>query len=314
MRERSTTIGNLLLIGLGLPWGYFADGTSRKRGNIRRRRTRYISNADKYLEEYLQGLKGPFHSRVGGVKEILWSEDEESLVFDARVFSMPNKPTQPPAMPPAMPPTREDRDELIQKKCGITEIERKRDILTEVLKISDQSTLTNPQTNQFKALTWLDEVDPAIICPEKKDRINQRYRLALLYYELGGSSWTRCRAAKDATDSDEEKCPGKPFLDKANECEWGGMDCGDSYNDVTAEWLDAYYPLKGFDLASNNLVGEIYDEFYDFRDLTYIAIQENAVLGFLEPFCEARDDSLPQIRADCGGPDPEIICTCCKCY
>jgi len=264
------TICNILLISSRLPWVCQSDGRVEIKGKIRRR-TRYIPKiADRHERFYLIS------------QDSFLTSDQEKF-FRGISFSMPDALTKFPAKPSA----REDRDLLIQNKCGVTAIERSRDILTELLTVSHSSTLINPETSQFKARKWLDEVDPAIICPQNKERIDQRYRLALLYFELGGGSWTRCKALQDVSDSDnEEGCPGTRFLDKTNECEWYGMSCGDNYNDITADWLDAYYPLEVLDLQSNNLVGQLYDEFYDFRNLKEIYLNSNNLSGTINEVIE----------------------------
>lgn len=244
MKEYSaSTIGHLLLVGAGLPWACLGDGDKDGAARNIRRRTRYIS---KIADRKGSFLENPFFAR-------------NEIDITSRIsFSMPDVPT-------AAPVKREDRGVLIQNKCGVTALERSRDILTELLSVSDSSSLTNPETSEFKAREWLDNADPAIICAGNKERIVQRYRIAFLYFELGGSSWTRCKAEQDITDSDEEdECPGKRFLDGANECEWGGMSCGDAYSNATAEWLGAYYPLEIFNPESNNSNGERFGDFYGF--------------------------------------------------
>mmetsp|Transcript_21265 Transcript_21265/g.52679 ORF Transcript_21265/g.52679 Transcript_21265/m.52679 type:complete len:357 (+) Transcript_21265:132-1202(+) len=261
-RCSTSTFCNLVLIGACLPWDCVGDEVQvvAARRNVRRR-TRFVAPRFDDTEDTLLALAS------------LIREDED---FASRVssYSMPKNPTTP-----TKPPGREDRDILIQNKCGVTAIERSRDILTELLTVSDASALTNPYTSQFKAREWVDKNDPAIICSMNKKRIDQRYRLALLYYELGGSSWTRCKAEDDVDDSTEEECPGNRFLDKSNECEWYGMICGDSFNVATAEWMDAYYPLEVLDLQSNNLSGKLYKEFYDFPKLKEIFLNDNSLSG-----------------------------------
>jgi hypothetical protein len=42
------------------------------------------------------------------------------------------------------------------------------------------------------ALNWLDTEDVVIICATSQERIEQRYRMALLYYQMGGPEWTNC--------------------------------------------------------------------------------------------------------------------------
>ena len=290
MKECSTfPICTLILIATCLPWGCFGDGASGVRRNVRRR-TRFIPKIADRREKPIS-------------EDLIFILDNEDIAFRQISFSMPDAPT----VAPTKPPTSEDRDVLIQNKCGVTAIERSRDILTELLTVSDSSTLTNPETSQFKARQWLDNVDPAIICPQNKDRIDQRYRLALLYFELGGSTWTRCRAEQDVTDSVEKECPGKRFLDEANECEWYGIICGDSYNSPIAEWLDAYYPMEVLNLQSNNLNGELFEEFYGFRNLKEIFLNNNALSGTInEAIGNFQNVTVLQLESNLfEGPIPE---------
>jgi len=153
--------------------------------------------------------------------------------------------------------------------------------------VSGASSLIDPKTSQFLARDWIDNIDPAIICSEDGDRIRQRYRLALLYFELGGEQWKRCRAEAERTRVKyenidirvDEGCPGVPFLDEKNECEWYGMSCGESYDSEEAESFDTYFPLEVLDLQSNNLAGPLFDEIYGFERLQSLSLQDNALVG-----------------------------------
>jgi hypothetical protein len=153
-----------------------------------------------------------------------------------------------------------------------------------LLKVSRAPGLVDPATSQYAARDWIDNVDEAVICPENPERIHQRYRLALLYYEMGGSEWTICdsigierpRNIYDETGIHaDDFCSGVPFLDKKNECEWYGMSCGDSYTDMEGEWLDTYFPLEVIDLRSGNLDGELFDELYGFEALKELLLSGN---------------------------------------
>ena len=260
----TSTICNLILIGTCLPWGCVGDEAVVVHRNVRRR-TRFI-------KPRLEAVKGKLMSQVS-----LFLDDKE---FNFRAeFSMPGSPT----MIPVKPPAREGRDTLIQNKCGVTALERSRDILSELLTVSDASALRNPETSQYKAREWLDNIDKAIICSDNTDRIDQRYRLALLYYELGGSTWTRCKADQDViASSKEEECPGKRFLDMSDECDWYGMKCDESYNVATTEGMDAYYPLEVLNIQSNNVNGELYKEFYGFPSLKQILLSDNSLSGTID--------------------------------
>jgi len=242
-------------------------------------------------------------------EDFMATQDEYDEYMDYRgVFSVSDTidPNPMPTESPAKPPSRKDRDLVVKNKCGISAIERSRDILTELLTVSDAQHLTNPETSQFKAREWVDNIDSALICPENIDRICQRYKLALLYYELGGSEWTRCRAEQDSTSSERE-CPGKPFLSKGNECEWGGISCGADYDSVTAEWLDAYYPLEVINLQSNNLEGKLYDEFYEFTSLKDLFLNNNNLAGVIDNKIGGfRDMNILQLEFNSfGGSVPE---------
>lgn len=257
----SMTICNLLLIGAFRLWG--CSGNEELRGNkISRRRLRYV----------------PTSPVVSNIPVSAEDKELEDFGFRGISFSMPPEPNTTTS--PAKPPTREDRDLVIQAKCGVTAIERSRDILAELLTVSDAMDLTNPETSQYKARDWLDNIDAAVVCSANIDRIEQRYRLALLYFELGGSQWKRCRAEEDAS-STEEECPGKRFLSKGNECEWGMMYCT-NYDSATAEWLDAYYPLEVMNLQSNNLKGELFKEFYEFTNLKEVFLNDNSLAGQID--------------------------------
>ena len=88
-------------------------------------------------------------------------------------------------------------------KCGVTAIERSRDILTILSGVSNPVDLVTPSSPQFKARFWLDNIDPAIICASSVEHVKQRYRVALLYFQLGGPEWYNCRAAIDSGIDDD---------------------------------------------------------------------------------------------------------------
>ena len=308
----STTICNILFLGIGFLWSCNGDNDDNnnnsnnsnnassahvhvKAKNVRRR-TRYIPRVVVDLS---------FNSNyVGMVPLSLQQQDNDNdtpVLLEADVnsifFSMDTSLPEPTSMPtksvdnpiaevptpPEEPPTREDRDLLIQTKCDTTAIERSRDILSELLTVSDSSSLINPETSQFKARDWLDNIDSAIICPGESERIHQRYRLALLYYQLGGDQWTRCSSQEkhtssllslpvsskvdDDDDDEEEECPENPWLGAGNECQWYGMSC--SGDDATSNDDDdnEYRPLEVLNLQSNNLSGELFDELVGLEQL-----------------------------------------------
>lgn len=151
------------------------------------------------------------------------------------------------------------------------------------------------------ARDWLDNNDEAIICATASDRIEQRYRLALLYYGMEGAYWYNCAAAEDAgpesfcleedlryirrmtgsqttdamenTDSHRDLQGSQSekravrWLNGVHECEWFGLDCGAGYTSEAGAAKDAHFPLVTIDLSSNNLQGPLYDELFGFPEL-----------------------------------------------
>ena len=314
---KRSTIYNLIIVGGFLPWDCVGGETGIERTN-RRRRARFVRPTIEEAREKSEALaalilgdqdfsfradfsdreddvdgddgkgKGSKSSKSSkskgkgskGSKSPKSSKSAKSSDYEVKGSKSKGKGSKGSKGSKGDLPKPRNRDTLIQEKCGLTALERSRDILTVLLQISDTQSLTNPEASQFKARDWVDNIDEAIICADNKARIEQRYRLALLYYELGGSQWTRCKAATDVIAKHKDKgCPGTRFLDKADECEWYGVDCGDSYNVATAEWMDAYYPIESLDLQSNNLQGELYDEFYGFTSLKELRFNDNSLSG-----------------------------------
>lgn len=109
-------------------------------------------------------------------------------------------PTGSPVLYPTPPVV--DHEEAVLVKCGVTSLERSRDILSILSLISDPVDLVSPSTPQFQARDWLDNADPAVVCADAAERIAQRYRVALLYFNLGGPTWFNCRALEDADEND----------------------------------------------------------------------------------------------------------------
>ena len=216
----------------------------------------------------------------------------------------------PETFVPSPIPFVSERDLIIQDKCGVTELDRSRDILALLMSVSEGIMLVSPDTSQYLARTWIDEIDDAIICTTDADRLLQRYRASLLYYQLNGPLWTNCRAAADSDGEDECKeveeegmiepvggvrrvlessaehrrlkrnrrlqqddtpsVPAVRFLDSSNECGWFGLNCGPNFVDD-----DGYYPILEIDLQDNNLAGELFDELYGFVELEGLYLDGN---------------------------------------
>lgn len=114
---------------------------------------------------------------------------------------------------------------------------------------------------QFRAVEWLVQIDPLSLCPGDEN-LEQRYILAVLYFQTGGEWWTRC------SPMSAEVCDqGEAFLSGANECAWGGVNC-DSSSRVTALHLD-----------SNNLSGSLPSELGRLAYLVELDMDDNELTG-----------------------------------
>ena len=199
-------------------------------------------------------------------------------------------------------PLSENRQKIIENKCGIYYLERSRDILSILSLISNPVDLVTPTTAQYKARYWLDNKDGAVLCTNSAAHIGQRYRLALLYYSLGGPHWYNCRAKVDASTGDvcvktavrstrmlaESNLEAREvlqnrddsrllqgftnessvrWLDASNECAWFGLDCGNGYAQSNNTSANEFFPVIDIDLGSNNLMGTFVSELFGFPSL-----------------------------------------------
>jgi len=73
--------------------------------------------------------------------------------------------------------------------------------------------------------------------------------------------------------------------------------------------------LAVLDLSSNQLTGEVHSVLGSLGDLDALRLNHNDLTGDLDPiFCARNLNSHPIVSflADCGGANPEVICTCCS--
>ena len=143
---------------------------------------------------------------------------------------------------------------------------------------------------------------------ERGGRILQRHALDATYYSLNGEGWTNCAAKRKwwlegGEDDDgyyydddavgrnlqaagasahvclaEEGTRGVPFLDAYHECGWFGVSCSGAGGGKLLD-VDAYIPIRGISLPSNNLQGELPAEFHDvFKGVT-LGMEGNEVEG-----------------------------------
>lgn len=148
---------------------------------------------------------------------------------------------------------------LVEAKCSVSKDERSRDILSILTPLSEEmDSLLIANTVQYQARMFVDETDPALLCASDSDRIQQRYRAAIVYYSMGGSSWTT----------------STNWMTEAHECEWFGFEC-DGYTAGS----EAYVPISAIRLDENGLSGELPYELFGLPSLQRLVMEGNSVSG-----------------------------------
>jgi hypothetical protein len=187
-------------------------------------------------------------------------EDEMSMITDDNMsMAATSAPTRSPTPSPTPSSTLSDRGQLILEKCNQVALERSRDILSILSFISDPDSLLIVGTPQFQARAWIGNTDSAIICAEDSERIEQRYRAAVIYFALGGDNWSTSTM----------------WLEGDNECEWFGLEC----EDYTQAFADLYVPITSVALDENNLVGELPSEIYGLAEVGRLLMEKNQISG-----------------------------------
>lgn len=103
----------------------------------------------------------------------------------------------------------------------------------------------------------------------------QRYILAIVYYEQGGTKWSR----------------SANWLSEKNACEWEGVECNENMNvrilnldqnQVTGQLSDAptlLNAIEAYFATNNNLVGSIPDAYFSDNSLRFLDFAGNALSG-----------------------------------
>jgi hypothetical protein len=168
-----------------------------------------------------------------------------------------------------VPPTT-NRGDAIMLKCKMTETERSEALIEVLSEISERDLLVTPPNFQYMARTWLDIIDGHLVCPEHKERTQQRYVFALFYFSMTGVEWDRCRDGVSPRDVGTSTCVNATrWLTEAHECTWFGVSCND---------LNLATKLR---LVENNLVGEIIDELFTLKHMKQISLDKNKISGVI---------------------------------
>lgn len=163
-----------------------------------------------------------------------------------------------------------------------------------------------PGTSQNSAFRWLVDLDGAQVCPENEIDVIQRYVMAVLYYSLGGDSWTKCSAEPSSACE-----AGERYLSPANACQWFNVTCADDGNIVEVIlgmcYIEPahevpksilYSHLSSFSTAdNNNLIGVVPSELSALLELKAIELPDNSLIGaFPATLCEAENLERIELR------------------
>ena len=102
--------------------------------------------------------------------------------------------------------------------CFTTPTQRAKEILANLLSVTDLTTFQDTQAPQRKALDFIINTDDFIACPDSPNLV-QRYILSAFYYATNGETWIEC--SNDINSS----CSEVRWLSKDNECLWFGNSC-----------------------------------------------------------------------------------------
>jgi len=143
-------------------------------------------------------------------------------------------PILPTSSPTGMPTTA-NPTQLLVCDPPITLIQRQELILAILNNVTPESIILTPGTSQNTAFDWLVDIDGAQACPENEIDVIQRYVLAVLYYSLGGDSWTVCSAMSSSTCEDDAR-----YLSSTNVCQWFNVTCAADGGSVVNVILGMY--------------------------------------------------------------------------
>jgi len=159
------------------------------------------------------------------------------------------------------------------------------------------------------ALDFVTENDQLALCPGGDNKSNaqiiQRYNLAAIYYETGGSSWN------DASN----------WLSTTSECDWAGITCRSGVVveiDLSMQSLAGKMPdeiskfssLVKLDLFSNKLTGSIPLTYGKLSELSHLDLGTNLLTGTIPDIFYSMED-LVKAYFDANylvGDTPKSIC------
>ena len=163
-----------------------------------------------------------------------------------------------PASSPSSPVLAPSGDGIC---IGVSDSQRERDLLAEILKAANVKDFSNENTPQAQAAKWLISDDARQLCPGDES-ILQRYAAATIYYSTNGNDWSQCSA------NSASPCPlDNRWLSSESECFWNGVACNSDSN------------IEALELGAKNLQGTIPGDVAIFYELITLNLRDNKILG-----------------------------------
>jgi len=144
-----------------------------------------------------------------------------------------------------------------------TTISENDDNSTAQIMLLSPETLLDVSSPQYKAIEWLSSSMEYTNVSLSSPNFVQRYVVAVLYFALGGDTWTVC-SQSDIVCKDQKP----PHLSGVNECDWFGIKCGNSDGMITQMKLN-----------NNELRGTIPPEIGMLTSLEFIFLSNNDITG-----------------------------------
>ena len=207
-------------------------------------------------------------------------------------------PTSPPmASLPTESPVSE-RDLMIAEKCGITPLERSESLLSIATTLFSSEDLSNPLSPSTASLDWVDNEDPAILCPDG-NRVSQRLVVSNMYFSMDGAAWINCGVESDECVNTDERITREPrrWLTSSHECLWYGLFCEGVSGEETPS-VDEILHLTVVDLPDNNMGGTVPLSLFHLGKLQILTMDGNGRIAGSIPSDIAKLTSLTVIDID----------------
>lgn len=164
-------------------------------------------------------------------------------------------------------------------------------ILAEQLLYGGNEDLRNTSTAYGKAFEWLSHDNRTISLLVNKSNsedpsIEQRFCIALFYFQTLGEHWTNCSASTNTTDinctvldRDYIEIKQKRWLGDYHECEWAGISCVEIEDTINRTEREKTRVVIGMNLNGLGLQGSIPSEIARLTELRELYLTYNFIKG-----------------------------------